>query len=351
MVIVGAIIGGVVGSLISNRKNANKESFNDDDKGDLSIDSSEIKKLLNNPDLHKVFPGIDYTPMNTQYPDCKENPPSQNNVTRDVAVLSQLTNTIRLYGTDCNQVQMVLHALKQLKMEDDIKLWMGVWQDNDDKTNKRQLQQMWDILDKYGDKPFKGIIMANEILFREQMTVSALGDLMADTRKKLSAKGLKLPVATSDLGNKWNKSLTDISDYVMANVHPFFSGTPADESAKWTLDYFRNNDETYLTDKTKGIIAETGWPTGGGTACPPPQTTCSQGSVAGIDGLNEFMDGWVCSSLEKNINYFWFSAFDEPWKVRFNEKGKDWEDKWGLMDVNRNLKKGVKIPDCGGKTI
>lgn len=41
-----------------------------------------------------------------------------------------------------------------------------------------------------------------------------------------------------------------------------------------------------------------------------------------------------------------FSAFDEPWKVRFNEEGKEWEDKWGLMDVDRNLKEGLVIPDC-----
>ena len=26
-------------------------------------------------------------------------------------------------------------------------------------------------------------------------------------------------------------------------------------------------------------------------------------------------------------------------------------DKWGLMDVNRNLKSGVKIPDCGGASL
>ena len=46
-----------------------------------------------------------------------------------------------------------------------------------------------------------------------------------------------------------------------------------------------------------------------------------------------------------------FSAFDEPWKIQYNEKGKEWEDKWGLMDINRNLKSGLKIPDCGGKSL
>ena len=48
---------------------------------------------------------------------------------------------------------------------------------------------------------------------------------------------------------------------------------------------------------------------------------------------------------------FRFEAFDEPWKVQFDTPGKNWEDKWGLMDVNRNLKPGVKIPNCGGKTV
>jgi exo-beta-1,3-glucanase (GH17 family) len=46
-----------------------------------------------------------------------------------------------------------------------------------------------------------------------------------------------------------------------------------------------------------------------------------------------------------------FSAFDEPWKVRYNEKGKEWEDKWGIMDIDRNIKPGVKIPDCGGQSL
>lgn len=46
-----------------------------------------------------------------------------------------------------------------------------------------------------------------------------------------------------------------------------------------------------------------------------------------------------------------FEAFDEPWKVQFNTAGKNWEDKWGLMTIDRKLKPGVKIPDCGGKSV
>ncbi|KAF9871983.1 endo-beta-1, 3-glucanase [Colletotrichum karsti] len=361
LIIAGAIAGGTAGWLVSrnNRSGASSGSSGqsaDDDtnsNGDLNINSKEIKDLMNNKDLHKVFPGMDYTPMNTQYPDCVHNPPSQNNVTRDLAVLSQLTNTIRLYGTDCNQTQMLIHSIQQLKMEDTIKIWMGVWQDKNETTNARQLTQMWDILDEYGDKYFEGIIVANEILFRKEMTESDLGTLLNEVRTNLTAKSLSLPVATSDLGTDWTASLAAKSDYIMANIHPFFSGINAKDSAMWTYAFWEDHAKSFFkSDSKKNVIAEVGWPSKGGMNCGNGLATgCPDASVAGVDEMNELLDKWVCPALTNGTNYFWFSAFDEPWKIKFNEKNKDWEDQWGLMDVDRNLKTGVKIPDCGGKTV
>ncbi|KAK0716894.1 glycoside hydrolase superfamily [Lasiosphaeria miniovina] len=362
LAIAGIALGVVFGVVLkrnggggSSSSNGSSGSAADDTaaNGDLGVNSGEIKALLNNPNLHKVFPGVDYTPVNTQYPDCIHNPPSQNNITRDVAVLSQLTNTIRLYGTDCNQTQMVIHALNQLKMQDTIKVWLGVWQDNNDTTNARQLTQMWDILDQYGEKPFKGLIVANEILFREQMTVENLTLLLSNVRQNVTARGMSLPVATSDLGDKWTAQLAAQSDYVMANIHPFFSGTKVAEAAAWTNNFWQvNNGPFFKSDKDKNIISETGWPSQGGTSCGTvTETVCPDKAVAGIDEMNQFMDDWVCQALANGTQYFWFEAFDEPWKIQFNTADQQWEDHWGLMDVDRNLKSGVKVPDCGGKTV
>lgn len=360
-VIIGAIVGGVVGGVVmgdssgsgsggGGRKGQSAEE-DEEENGDLGKNSAEIKKLLNNPDLHKVFPGMDYTPLNTQYPYCIHDPPSQNNITRDVAVLSQLTNKIRLYGTDCNQTQMLIHAIERLDLQDDVKVWLGVWQDDNSTTNARQLEQMWDILDEYGEKPFEGIIVANEILFRKEMTITQLATILDEVRTNLSNKNIDLPVATSDLGDDWTTELANDSDYLMANIHPFFAGVDAKDAASWTYSFWQNqNSQFFKSDKTKNIIAEVGWPTGGGTNC-GGATSCTGGSVAGVDGTNQLLEDWVCPALKNGTEYFWFSAFDEPWKERFNEKGKEWEDKWGLMDVNRNLKDGLKIPDCGGDTV
>ncbi|KAI1842225.1 hypothetical protein JX266_011633 [Neoarthrinium moseri] len=364
LVIAGAIAGGVVGGVLANKNKAGSSSSSSggggqsasedtQENGDLDINSDEIKALLNNKNLHKVFPGVDYTPLNTQYPDCLSNPPSQNNITRDVAVLSQLTNVIRLYGTDCNQTEMTIHALNQLKMQNDIKIWLGVWQDGNETTNARQLEQMWTILDTYGDSPFKGLIVANEILFREEMTLTELGTLLDGVRTNLTSKGLSLPVATSDLGDNWDSNLASKSDYIMSNIHPFFGGINAKEAASWTYTFWTTHDAGFTkSDASKNVISEIGWPSQGGMDCASETITdCPEQAVAGIDELNQLLSDWVCPALDNGTNYFWFEMFDEPWKIKFNTKSQNWEDHWGLMDVNRNLKDGIKIPDCGGKTV
>ncbi|PMD14310.1 glycoside hydrolase family 17 protein [Hyaloscypha hepaticicola] len=353
--IIGGIAGGVVGGILS-KKNSSSQvsgqsaSADTASNGDLNKNSAEIQALLNNKNLHKVFPGIDYTPMYTQYPGCLTYPASQNNVTRDLAVLSQLTNTIRLYGTDCNQTELLLHSIDQLELNGTVKVWLGVWQDNNATTNARQLAQMYDIFKKYGAAPFVGVIVGNEVLFRKDMTAEQLGTIISEVRTNLTAIGINLPVASSDLGDNWTAELANEVDYLMANIHPFFAGVTAEVAASWTYDFWTTHDTILKADISKNIISETGWPSQGGTDC-GGAATCTTGSVAGITEMNTFMGDWVCQALANGTNYFWFEAFDEPWKIQFDTPGEEWEDHWGLMDVNRNLKPGVTIPSCGGKTV
>ncbi|KAF2204016.1 glycoside hydrolase [Delitschia confertaspora ATCC 74209] len=359
-VIIAAIVGGVVGGILGRRHSggdggggnkASLESVTDDKINDLHKDSKEIQSLLNNKDFHKVFPGMDYTPLNAQYPECMHAPPSQNNVTRDMAILSQLTNSVRLYGTDCNQTEMVLHAIDRLELAD-MKVWLGVWIGTNETTNARQISQMWKVLDNYESKRFKGVIVGNEVLYRDDQNLTAMVDIIDAVKRNLTDKSIDLPIATADLGDKWTADLAQKVDIVMSNIHPFFAGVKAEVAAAWTWNFWTDHD-VRLTQgtKIKQIISEVGWPSKGGNTC--GQGTCTSkadGSVAGIEEMNTFMEDWVCPSLKNGTEYFWFEAFDEPWKFSFNRPGKEWEDQWGLMDVNRKLKDGVKIPDCGGQT-
>jgi exo-beta-1,3-glucanase (GH17 family) len=315
LILAGAILGGVLGATVGRGGGAKDasakaaQSADDiakDNKDDLGKDSSEIKALMNTAGLHKVFPGMDYTPLNTQYPDCLHVGPSQNNITRDLAVMSQLTDSVRLYGTDCNQTQMLIHAINRLEIKDTMKIWLGVWLDKNDTTTERQISQTWDILDDYGCDYFKGIIIGNEVLYRKDLSETELLGHISDFRKNISDHSCQLPIAMADLGDNWTADMATKVDIVMSNVHPFFAGVDVKEAAAWTWNFWQTHDVS-LTANQNGIhqvIAEVGWPSGGGTDCGAADT-CAGGSVAGVDEMNQFMEDWVCPSLANGTEYFW----------------------------------------------
>lgn len=313
LVLVAAVVGGVIGGINASKNHkANAASSTpqtaaeDDGKGDLDKNSAEIQKLMNNPDLHKVFPGVDYTPYASQYPNCLKWPPSQNNVTRDVAVLSQLTNSIRMYGTDCNQTEMVLHAIDKLGLTD-VKVWLGVWLDKNQTTNARGLATMNDLLKKYGADPFRGVIVGNEVLYREDLDETELGTVLSNVRKNMTALNIDLPLATSDLGDDWTANLASEVDVVMSNIHPFFAGKTPDIAAGWTWDFWQTHDVVLTANtKKKNVISEVGWPSEGGMKCGGLNCTAGEkGAVAGIREMNAFMDNFVCQSLANGTDFFW----------------------------------------------
>ena len=310
LVLIGAIGGAVAGGIIASKNQSDGSSSSSKSgpapSAELNLQSPDVQSLMNNKDLHRVFPGIDYTPMNAQYPDCLTSPPSQDNVTMDVAILSQLTKTIRLYGTDCNQTDMILTALDTLKI-DDIKLWLGVWLNDNKTTNDRGMNAMWDILGRKGKDPFAGVIIGNEVLYREDMTAAELTTIVQGVRKNFTSKNMDLPIAVADLGDNWTADLVKDVDVVMSNVHPFFGGVEASAAAEWTWNFWETHD-VVLTQGTnkKNIISETGWPSEGGNDCGQAKCTSDkEGAVANVDGMNTFMEGFVCQSLANGTDYFW----------------------------------------------
>jgi len=327
LILIAAVVGGTTGGILGMQKNSDSNgsktspsssSTSSTSKTDTLYTSTspQVLALLNNTALHKVFPGIDYTPQNAQYPACLTDPPSQNDITLDVAQLAQLTPAIRLYGTDCNQTQLVLEALSRLGPHaSTLQLWLGVWLGANATTNTRQLAQMHDILRAWPRERFAGVIVGNEVLFREDMGEQALGRQLADVRAELAALGIEdLPVATADLGDDWTEGLAGESDVVMANVHPFFAGVTPREAPGWTWEFWQGHD-VGLKEGGGGekawpgsIVSEVGWPSDGGTNCGGKTGVCAdgeEGAVASVEGMNEFMAGWVCEALRNGTTYFW----------------------------------------------
>jgi exo-beta-1,3-glucanase (GH17 family) len=162
---------------------------------------------------------------------------------------------------------------------------------------------------------FKGIIVGHEVLFREDLTKTELIGNITDVRtriaelaKKYNVDDPKLPIALSDLGDNWTADMAVEVDVVMSNVHPFFAGVKVEKAAGWTWSFWNDHDVqlTAGNDSIKQVIAEVGWPTGGGNDCGDHDcTTATEGSIAGVTELNQFMEDWICPSMKNGTEYFW----------------------------------------------
>lgn len=82
-------------------------------------DPSQFQK---DPRLHVSFYGLAYTPFNAQEPTCGA---TLANVTEDLQIISQLTTRIRMYGSACNQSDLVLQAITSAKLN--LTVWLGVY--------------------------------------------------------------------------------------------------------------------------------------------------------------------------------------------------------------------------------
>ncbi|KAF9381671.1 hypothetical protein CPC16_009736 [Podila verticillata] len=338
------------------------------------------KTIHRDPNLINAFYGLDYTPRGSQEPDCKANLGS---IIEDIKVLSQLTNRIRLYGMACRQTEFVLKAIEYLGLSD-MQVIMTLWVDNNKTSWDKQVRVFWNLIDNdilmdasnndgdLQESTFKsqgtiriskvasriiGVSVGNEVLFRNEdesrkkdhVPLSTLSAYMNEIRQGLAERAAaasassdpalnnrgrllgQIPIFSSDLGRNAHQ-IVDQVDWVLSNIHPFFAYTNVDSAADWAFNNFK--EETLIAAAGKpAMISEVGWPSGPSSARLGP-------AVPSMENLQTFVDTWICAANEQSIPYYFFEAFDEPWKISINQR----ESQWGIMTVDRQLK--VRIPTC-----
>jgi GPH family glycoside/pentoside/hexuronide:cation symporter len=119
-------------------------------------------------------------------------------------------------------------------------------------------------------------------------------------------------------------ALVDACDVILTNCYPFWEGADSD----YALSYFNSMIE--LTEQVakgkKVIVTETGWPNiGENVQTAIPSTTNAMKYFIAVQE-------WAKS---KNIELFYFSSFDESWKVK--QEGAVGAG-WGIWDKHEKLK-------------
>ncbi|GAA5846379.1 hypothetical protein JCM9279_001352 [Rhodotorula babjevae] len=352
LVVVGGIAGGIAAwKATSSSSSSSSSSSGGSGSGKMQFIDGTAKVVKSNPSdpsqfekdsrLKSAFWGMAYTPKNVleEY-GCGA---TLANVTEDIQLLSQLTTRIRTYSTSCNQTQLTLQAIDDTKVN--MTVWIGAYVGDNSTVNEQQQQDVLDALTLYGTEHVSGITIGNEYVLGQENSAASVQFIVAEQaafRTKLAALNLdkSLPVGTSDAGSSFNAALTAGSDYIMANVHPWFGGLAIDQAAGWTWDFFEQNDVVLAEaapNKPTAYIAETGWPTRSMT----PDNATLGAAVAGVSELQTFLDTYPCQANANQSYYFYFEPFDEPWKERYGGV----EPYWGLFDSNKVLK-DVTIPDC-----
>jgi exo-beta-1,3-glucanase (GH17 family) len=194
-----------------------------------------------------------------------------------------------------------------------LKTLVGVWLDDDKEHNELELENAIRIA-KEGHVDILGV--GNEVLLRGDLTEDELLDYIA--RAKAALPGIDVGYVDAYFEFADHPRITDACDVLLANCYPFWEGCPAEHALLYMKEmYYR---VIGVANGKRVIISETGWPNIG---------TSEGGAEPSFENaIKYFVDTYRWAESE-GIEVFYFSSFDESWKV--GAEG-DVGAYWGLWD-------------------
>jgi exo-beta-1,3-glucanase (GH17 family) len=196
---------------------------------------------------------------------------------------------------------------------------VGVWLDEDREQNEVELANAVEL----AKEGFADILaVGNEVLLRGELSEDELIEYI--DRAKAAVPGVDVGYVDAYFEFAAHPRVTAACDVILANCYPFWEGCPAEHALLYMKEMYRI--AVQAANGKKVIISETGWPNIG---------TPTDGAVPSYENaIKYFVDTYRWAAAD-GIEVFWFSAFDETWKV--DAEG-DVGAYWGLWDGDGNPK-------------
>ena len=233
-----------------------------------------------------------------------------------LAVIQPYVRWIRTFS--CSEGNELIPAIAK---ENGLKTMVGVWLDDNKEQNEVELANAIEIANA-GHADILGV--GNEVLLRGDLTEDELIDYIERARQGVSG----VPVGYVDAYFEFevHPRITAASDVILANCYPFWEGCPAEHALLYMKEMYRRAQRA--ANGKPVIISETGWPNIG---------TPTDGAVPSFENaIKYFIDTYQWAE-EDGVEVFYFSSFDEAWKV--DAEG-DVGAYWGLWDKDGNPKYG-----------
>jgi exo-beta-1,3-glucanase (GH17 family) len=209
--------------------------------------------------------------------------------------------------------------IPRIAAENGLKNMVGVWLDDDLEQNEVEIANAIEIA-KAGHADI--LAVGNEVLLRGDVSEDELLEYIR--RVKEAAPDTLVGYADAYFQFVDHPRVSEACDVLLANCYPFWEGCPADHALLYMKEMYRR--VVNVANGKPVIISETGWPNIG---------TPTKGSVPSFENaIKYFVDTYQWAEQD-GIEIFYFSSFDESWKV--DAEG-DVGAYWGLWDADGNPK-------------
>ena len=239
---------------------------------------------------------------------------SDEQIERRLKILKPYTNWIRTFSSTDEHARIA-----QIAVDMGFKTLVGAWLSDDLKSNDNEIEGLLELASK-------GLVniaaVGNEVIYRKELAENELISYINHVKENIN----NIPVGYVDAYYEFRDrpKITEACDVILANCYPFWEGCASEYSLLYMKDMFQ--EATKAANGKKVIFTETGWPSAGSDLW---------GAHPSYKNYLQYFINTQLWSKNNNIDIFYFSSFDESWKV--DSEG-DVGAYWGLWDKNEERK-------------
>ncbi len=279
---------------------------------DFSSLSRSDKIALLHQILNRKIHGMSFSPyMDGQAPGTEI---SEQQIRSRLSIIQPYVHWIRSFScVDGNQ------ETPRIAHEYGLKTMVGVDLGEDLEANEVELANGIEVAKAgYADI----LVVGNENLLRRDLTEQQLLDYI--DRARAAAPDVPVSFVDAYFLFENHPAVAEACDVLLVNCYPFWESCTAEYALLYMKEMYRR--ALRVANGKKVIISETGWPTVG---------TAFGAAVPSYENALEYFINTYQWAHEEGIEIFYFSSFDESWKV--GDEG-DVGAYWGLWDKQGNLK-------------
>jgi exo-beta-1,3-glucanase (GH17 family) len=245
--------------------------------------------------------------------------PTLDQMKADVDLIRGVGNALRTYSSRNGMDEAAAYA-QSVGLQVSAGAWLGPERTKKQRdANSKEIKAVIALARRI---PLKSVIVGNEVLLRDDLTAERLAHYIGEVKAQVGSKTLVTTAEVAgELMQPQHRVVVDAVDYLMVHVHPYWDEVAIDGAAWYVADVFRRASEAA---GKPAVLGETGWPSAG-----PPKGRAQPS----LENARRFLTEWHAVAADRRIDYYYFAAFDEPWK---QESGVGAH--WGLMTKDRRPK-------------